>query len=147
GVVPWRAAHRRGAGLRGARPGRTNSLGGDPGRTQAGASDCFLFASISSHPGERFLVGQGLHGVDQCDPCPAAVHRPLSAASTCRSGLLRFAVERSPRTPGGNGSPVRYRRILLPPLLVRRPQAAGAALSRSPAEWPARLSLLPVLGE
>ena len=86
---------------------------------------------VPSHPRERRVVGARVHRVDQRRQGRPAVPRPLPAARARRPGFYDLRAPRDPRRrrPRCAGAP-RHRRVLLLPLLVRRPAAARATLRR-----------------
>src|SRR5262245_31662604 len=106
-----------------------------------------LPAPVPPHPGERRVVGAGLHGVDERRPGGAPLPRALPAPRPGRPGLLRPAPPREQAGPGRPGARVRRARLLLLPLLVRGPAPAGAAVRRGAVVGAAGLPVLPLLGE
>ena len=106
-----------------------------------------LPAAVPPDPGERRVVGQGVHRVVERRPRPAAVRRPLSAALARRARVLRSPAGRGAAAPGRVGPHLRAARLLLPPLLVRRHTPVAPAARSAPGQPGPRFSLLPVLGE
>ena len=104
-----------------------------------------LLAAVPPDPGERRLVGRGIHGVDE-----RAARKPLFPGHQQPrfppTWLLRPAPPRGP-DPGGAGQSPRAPRVLLLLLLVRRQAAARAALSTMLASKQARLPVLRLLGQ
>ena len=91
----------------------------------AGHPGGVLPAAVPPDPGERCLVGRGLHRVDQRHPRPAAVRGARAAAPARCPGLLRPAREGRDAPADAAGTRIRHRRVLLLSLLVRRQAPAG----------------------
>src|SRR3546814_12316803 len=109
------------------------------------SSDLLLPAAVPSGAGERRLVGQGLHRMDQRHPCRPAVRRSRAAAAAGRSPLLRPSRPRNPCRAGGVGAALRHHGV--PPLLllVRRPPPPSPPPpphASRPAPGPSRLPVL-----
>ncbi len=90
---------------------------------------------VPSHPGERPVVGPGLHGVDQRGARPAALRRTLPAAHPARPRALSPRRHRDAPRAGAPGPRRRDRGLRLVFLLLQRPPPA-----RSPPRGHARRS-------
>ena len=77
----------------------------------------------------------------------AAFSRPRSTSPAGRSRILRPEAPRGQGRPGRAGAEPRHRGLLLLALLVSRPALARAAGRRDSVDRPARLSVLPGLGQ
>src|SRR5262249_25114862 len=110
-------------------------------------ADRVLSATVPSHPRERRVVGERLHGVDQRRQGQAALSGTLSAPRTGGPGLLRPPPPGGADGPGGTGQPIRGRGLLLLALLVPRQALARQALQRGAVVRPARFSILSRLGQ
>ena len=80
-------------------PPSLDPLGGRRASACAGAGP--LPAAVPSHPGERPVVGEGVHGVDERRPGATALRRALPAAPSRPPRLLRPAFPGDPRAAGG----------------------------------------------
>src|ERR1035441_5237096 len=106
-----------------------------------------LSPTVPPDRGERPVVGQGLHRMDQCHQGPPAFSWPRAAAPADRSRLLRPPGQRDPRGPGRPGPAPWRDRLLLLALLVCRPPPSAAAVGRGDRLRNARFSLLYRLGQ
>src|SRR6185503_17894405 len=103
--------------------------------------------AISSHPGKRSVVGQRIHGVDQCSQSQTVVSRTLPATFAGRSRLLRSSFAGRPRGASEPRARIWDLRLLLFPLLVSRPPIIGTAGERDSGLRPTGFSILSLLGE
>ena len=111
-------------------------------RTEAGApvAPRLLPAAVPSDPGERRVVGPGVHRVAQRRPRPQPLPEPPPAEHPRRARLLRPAHAGGPGGAGGAGRGVRHHGLLLLPLLVQRATHPRDALQRGAAIRDARTS-------
>src|SRR5262245_23436534 len=121
-------------------------LDGSHNQPDEGPPDRVLSAAVPSHPRERRVLGERLHGVDQRRQGQAAVSGTSSAPLTGGPRLLRPPPPGGADGPGGTSQPIRYRGLLLLALLVSRQALTRQALQRSAVVRPARSSVLPRLG-
>ena len=137
----------RGAGRRLPRRRLRRLQSPPPGGAPAGEGHRLLPAAVPPDPGERRVVGAGIHRMDQRGLRQAPVRRPSPAAAPGRSRVLRPAGPGGAPPAGRAGPGVRDRRILLLLLLVRGPAPAGGAARRLCRRRRHRLPVLHLLGQ
>ena len=103
--------------------------------------------AVPPDPGERRVVGSGLHRVAQRRARSQPLPEPPPAEHPRRARLLRPAHARGPRGAGRARRGLRHHRVLLLPLLVHRPPHPRDAVQRGAAHGKPGLPVLPVLGQ